>query len=76
GPGEVPRSGRYRVTMRSTDEGAPDAPERTGSASLTLRPSFQEAEDFTSAGRTHAGAVAGIRTRASAGRARTESEEK
>ncbi|MFF5660891.1 ThuA domain-containing protein [[Kitasatospora] papulosa] len=73
--GDVPRSGRYRVTMRYTDEGGPDAPELTGSASLTLRTSFQEAEDFTSTGGTHGGAVAGNRTGASGGRVLTEIED-
>ncbi|MFJ3704589.1 MULTISPECIES: ThuA domain-containing protein [unclassified Streptomyces] len=73
--GDVPRSGPYRVTVRYTDEGGPNAPELTGSASLTLRTAFQEAEAFTSTGGAHGGAVAGNRVDASGGKALTEIED-
>ncbi|MEU9058829.1 ThuA domain-containing protein [Streptomyces sp. NPDC048430] len=73
--GEVPRSGSHRVRVQYTDRGAPNAPELTGSASLTLRTAFQEAEQYTSTGGTHDGAVAGRRTGASGGRALTEIED-
>ncbi|MFB4420136.1 ThuA domain-containing protein [Streptomyces sp. QL37] len=73
--GGVSRSGSHSVTVRYTDKGTPNAPELTGSASLTLRTAFQEAERFTSTGGTHGGAVAGSRTEASGGRALTEIED-
>ncbi|MGW0785704.1 ThuA domain-containing protein [Streptomyces sp. NPDC002913] len=69
------RSGTHRITVRYTDEGAPGAPELTGSASLTLRTAFQEAERFTSTGGVHGGAVAGNRPGASGGRSLTEIED-
>ncbi|MFG2594272.1 carbohydrate-binding protein [Streptomyces sp. NPDC048438] len=71
---DVSRSGSHRVTVQYTDRGAPRAPELTGTASLTLRTAFQEAEQYTSTGGAHDGAVAGRRTGASGGRALTEIE--
>ncbi|MGP3756557.1 ThuA domain-containing protein [Streptomyces sp. IBSNAI001] len=72
---EASRSGSQRVTVQYTDKGAPGVPELTGSASLTLRPAFQEAELFTSTGGAHGGVVTGSRPAASGGRALTEIED-
>lgn len=68
-------AGTHRVTVEYTDEGARGAPELTGSASLTLRNAFQEAERFTTTGGVHGGAVAGSRAGSSGGRALTEIED-
>ncbi|MFC8229773.1 ThuA domain-containing protein [Streptomyces sp. NPDC057287] len=68
-------SGLRRLTVQYTDRGAPNAPELTGSASLTVRTAVQEAELFTTTGGTHGGAVTGSRARASGGRALTEIED-
>ncbi|MFJ8861955.1 ThuA domain-containing protein [Streptomyces sp. NPDC102451] len=73
--GGASRSGSQRISVRYTDRGAPNAPELTGSTSLTLRSAFQEAEQFTSTGGTHGGVVTGSRTAASGGRALTEIED-
>ncbi|MFD5876875.1 carbohydrate-binding protein [Streptomyces sp. NPDC060322] len=73
--GDASRSGALRITARYTDRGAPNAPELTGSASLTVRTALQEAEGFTTTGGTHDGAVTGSRAHASGGRALTEIED-
>ncbi|MFH8756101.1 ThuA domain-containing protein [Streptomyces atroolivaceus] len=72
--GDASLPGPHRITVQYTDGGAPDAPELTGSTSLTLRTGFQEAEQFASTGGAHDGAVAGSRAEASAGRSLTEIE--
>ncbi|MEU5655320.1 ThuA domain-containing protein [Streptomyces sp. NPDC047737] len=74
-PGAGTGAGLHRVTVEYTDEGARGAPELTGSAWLTLRTAFQEAERFTSTGGGHGGAVAGSRAHTSDGRALTEIED-
>ncbi|WP_406465713.1 ThuA domain-containing protein [Streptomyces sp. NBC_00111] len=73
--GDASRSGALRITVRYTDKGAPNAPELTGSASLTVRTALQEAEGFTTTGGAHDGAVTGSRAHASGGRALTEIED-
>ncbi|MFJ8885578.1 ThuA domain-containing protein [Streptomyces sp. NPDC102402] len=73
--GDAPVSGAHRITVRYTDRGGPNAPALTGSASLTVRTAFQEAERFTSTGGSHGGAVAGNRAKASDGRTLTEIED-
>ncbi|WP_405386786.1 ThuA domain-containing protein [Streptomyces sp. NBC_01102] len=62
----------YTLTARYTDRGAPAL---TGSASLTLRTAFREAEHFAATGGAHGGAVAAGRTNASGGRTLTEIED-
>ncbi|MGW0791429.1 ThuA domain-containing protein [Streptomyces sp. NPDC002911] len=73
--GDASPSGPQRIMVQYTDGGAPDAPELTGSAYVTLRTAFQEAEQFTSTGGTHDGVVAGNRADASGGMALTEIED-
>ncbi|HWU10958.1 MAG TPA: carbohydrate-binding protein, partial [Streptomyces sp.] len=73
--GDAAPAGTHRITVLYTDRGAPNAPQLTGSTSLTLRTAFQEAERFTSTGGAHDGVVAGSRAQASGGRALTEIED-
>ncbi|MFB7212930.1 ThuA domain-containing protein [Streptomyces sp. NPDC056255] len=65
----------YGISARYEDKGAPGAPPLTGSASLTLRTSFREAEHFTATGGTHGGAVTASRADASGGKRLTEIED-
>ncbi|MFD4033369.1 ThuA domain-containing protein [Streptomyces sp. NPDC058637] len=62
----------YTLTAQYTDRGAPAL---TGSASLTLRTAFREAEHFAATGGAHDGAVAAGRTNASGDRTLTEIED-
>ncbi|RPK84584.1 Soluble aldose sugar dehydrogenase YliI precursor [Streptomyces sp. ADI97-07] len=62
----------YTLTAEYTDRGTPAL---TGSASLTLRAAFREAEHFTSTGGPHGGAVAAGRANASGGRTLAEIED-
>ncbi|MGW0699850.1 ThuA domain-containing protein [Streptomyces sp. NPDC002867] len=64
----------YGITARYEDKGAPSAPALTGSASLTLRTAFREAEHMTATGGAQQGAVVGTRADASGGRRLTEIE--
>lgn len=73
--GDASASGTHRITALYTDRGTPGAPQLTGATSFTLRTAFQEAEQFTSTGGAHGGAVAGSRAQASGGRALTEIED-
>ncbi|MGW1846985.1 ThuA domain-containing protein [Streptomyces sp. NPDC001966] len=65
----------YGISARYEDKGAPGAPPLTGSASLTLRTSFREAEHFTATGGAHGGAVTASRADASGGKRLTEIED-
>lgn len=65
----------YGLTARYEDDGAPGAPALTGSASVTLRAAFCEAEWFTATGGTHGGAAAESRSGDSGGRRAAEIED-
>ncbi|MET9054080.1 ThuA domain-containing protein [Streptomyces bacillaris] len=65
----------YGITAQYEDKGAPDAPALTGSASLTLRTSFREAEHFIATGGRNGGAEVGSRADASAGKRLIEIED-
>ncbi|WP_326756711.1 ThuA domain-containing protein [Streptomyces hirsutus] len=64
----------YGITAQYEDKAAPGVPALTGSASLTLRTNFREAEHMTSTGGAHAGAVVSSRTDASGGSRLSEIE--
>ncbi|MDQ0846692.1 ThuA domain-containing protein [Streptomyces sp. V1I6] len=64
----------YGITAQYEDKGAPGVPALTGSASLTLRTAFREAEHMTSTGGAQQGAVVGSRADASGGKRLTEIE--
>jgi PKD repeat protein len=64
----------YGITARYEDTGAPGVPALTGSASLTLRTTFREAEHMTATGGAHDGVVVGSRQDASGGKRLTEIE--
>ncbi|MFF3286701.1 ThuA domain-containing protein [Streptomyces sp. NPDC003023] len=64
----------YGITAQYEDKAAPGVPALTGSASLTLRTNFREAEHMTSTGGAHDGVVVGSRTDASGGKRLTEIE--
>ncbi|MFF3785808.1 ThuA domain-containing protein [Streptomyces sp. NPDC001933] len=65
----------YGISAQYEDKGAPGAPALTGSASLTLRTSFREAEHFTATGGAHGGVVTASRADASGGKRLTEIED-
>ncbi|WP_326769273.1 ThuA domain-containing protein [Streptomyces sp. NBC_01591] len=65
----------YGISAQYEDKGAPGAPALTGSASLTLRTAFREAEHFTATGGAHGGAVTGNRADASGGKRLTDIED-
>ncbi|MFJ7200435.1 MULTISPECIES: ThuA domain-containing protein [unclassified Streptomyces] len=65
----------YGISAQYEDKGAPGAPALTGSASLTLRTAFREAEHFTATGGAHGGAVTASRADASGGKRLTEIED-
>ncbi|GLF98475.1 ThuA domain-containing protein [Streptomyces yaizuensis] len=58
----------YGISARYEDRGAPGAPALTGSAALTLHPSFREAEHRAATGGSGDGAVTESRADASGGR--------
>ncbi|UUN30458.1 ThuA domain-containing protein [Streptomyces sp. FIT100] len=65
----------YGISAQYEDKGGPGGvPALTGSASLTLRPAFREAEHFTATGGEHGGAVVASRADASGGKRLTEIE--
>ncbi|WP_079036623.1 ThuA domain-containing protein [Streptomyces silaceus] len=66
----------YGITAQYEDKGAGDVPALTGSASLTLRTSFREAEHRTATGGAHDGVVTGDRADASGGKRLIEIEDK
>ncbi|MFD7425931.1 carbohydrate-binding protein [Streptomyces sp. NPDC059818] len=65
----------FGLTARYEDGGAPGAPALTGSASVTLRAAFCEAEWFTATGGAHGGAAAESRPGDSGGRRAVEIED-
>ncbi|MEU6123951.1 ThuA domain-containing protein [Streptomyces sp. NPDC047123] len=66
----------YGITAQYEDKGADGVPALTGSASLTLRTSFREAEHRTATGGAHDGVVTADRADASGGKRLTEIEDK
>ncbi|MEW1689233.1 carbohydrate-binding protein [Streptomyces sp. NPDC091265] len=72
---ETTRDAGFEVSARYEDGGAPGAPALTGSASMTLRAAFCEAEWFTATGGAHGGASAGSRSGDSGGRRAMEIED-
>ncbi|PZG18274.1 ThuA domain-containing protein [Nonomuraea aridisoli] len=76
-PGESHGPGQnlyYAISAQYEDEGAAEAPSLIGSASLTLRPKFREAEHFTTTGGASDGVQVADRADASAGKRLTEIE--
>ncbi|MEV0785679.1 carbohydrate-binding protein [Streptomyces sp. NPDC050423] len=65
----------FGLSARYEDDGAPGAPALTGSASVTLRAAFCEAEWFTATGGTHGGAATGSHSGDSGGRRAVEIED-
>ncbi|MER6978841.1 ThuA domain-containing protein [Streptomyces carpinensis] len=72
GPGQNLYSG---ISAQYEDKGAPGVPALTGSAALTLRPTFREAEHYTATGGAHGGAQIGDRSDASGGKRLVEIED-
>ncbi|WP_351227458.1 ThuA domain-containing protein [Streptomyces sp. NPDC002133] len=65
----------YGISAQYEDKGGPGGvPALTGSASLTLRPAYREAEHFTTTGGAQGGAVVASRADASGGKRLTEIE--
>lgn len=64
----------YGVTARYEDRGGPGAPPLTGSAALTLRTAFREAEHRTATGGANGGAAVASRADASGGKRLVEIE--
>ncbi|MFD4262608.1 ThuA domain-containing protein [Streptomyces sp. NPDC058534] len=65
----------YGITAQYEDKAAPGVPALTGSASLTLRTTFREAEHMTSTGGAHDGVEVGDRSDASGGKRLIEIED-
>lgn len=72
GPGQNLYAG---ISAQYEDKGAPGAPALTGSAALTLRPTFREAEHYTATGGANGGAQIGDRADASGGKRLVEIED-
>ncbi|MFF4758332.1 ThuA domain-containing protein [Streptomyces sp. NPDC001292] len=72
GPGQNLYAG---ISAQYEDKGAPGAPALTGSAALTLRPKFREAEHYTRTGGSNGGAQIGDRSDASGGKRLVEIED-
>ncbi|MEU6039901.1 ThuA domain-containing protein [Actinomadura sp. NPDC047616] len=64
----------YAISAQYEDKGAPGVPSLIGSAALSLRPKFREAEHYTGTGGEGGGVQIGSRSDASGGRRLTEIE--